>query len=254
MGIRNYLCRNFGWFCPPKPEPEPPSVIRRVEFDHNPFGLHAAGGGERLAAEAGCGWIREIVHWGQVEPSPGDYNWTDIDKYDNGIPVELIATLKPSHREAIDLDYDLLRQQYPERPWQFWEGMPKDVDRWKAFVREIVSRYNGWSSATPRRVNYWQIGNEPRWQWQSPLSLYPEFVRETTKAIRQANSNAKIILGGMTEGLKLAEQGTAEHLRQFGEFVVAVEEHVDYFDFHQYSRDPWSIETEAKFYRGRGMA
>jgi hypothetical protein len=127
------------------------------------------------------------------------------------------------------------------------------MQTWLAFVREVVERYDGDGHRDmpnlTRPIRYWQIGNEIRWQWQGTIDQYLDLLKQTADVIRDANPDARIVLGALTDALQIARTdltGGPEADRQGHQRTVEVVERVlkegadsyDIVDFHAYDDTP----------------
>jgi hypothetical protein len=229
------------------------------ERSHSPFGLHAAGGRESEARHLNAQFIRKIVLWQEGEPRPGQYRIAGGDseiRKIQGAGLDLVVTLRPTSRWGVEVDYAGLREQRPNQPWTRFSGPPRDMETWLAFVREVVERYDGDGHRDMpnlvRPIRYWQIGNEIRWQWQGSLDEYLDLLKQTAVVIRDANPDARIILGALTDALAIARTDTAQgsdaDSRGHRRTVEAVErvlkegsDSYDIVDFHAYDDTPTGL-------------
>lgn len=146
----------------------------------------------------GVHWTRgnQQLFWNIIEPEIGKgYNWdnsylTDsmIKRiYSHGNSVHWLGVfgvfsdgILLANNESIRNEFD-----YP--------------DEYKAFVKAAVERYDGdgIDDAAPGvKVKYWQIGNESSfWEEKGRASQdYIEFIKMISKAIKEADPEAKIVL------------------------------------------------------------
>lgn len=234
-----------------------PSAER--ERSHSPFGLHAAGGREAEARHLNAQFIRKIVLWQEGEPRPGDYRIAGGDSDIRRIQaagLDLVVTLRPTSRWGVDVDYAALSEQRPNQPWTRFSGPPRDMQKWLAFVREAVERYDGDGRrdmpGLTRPIRYWQIDNEVRWQWQGSLDQYLDLLNQTARTIREADPEAQIILGALTDALDIArtdlQQGPAAEREGHQRTVAAVQrvlkegsDSYDIVDFHAYDDTPTGL-------------
>ncbi len=180
-----------------------------------------------LLQELGVGWMRIPVRWDQIEPHPGVYRWKQVE--------EALA-----QHERSDPDLRIMVTVRAVSPWAGGKSSrgpqpkatlpPRDLNAYYQFMFGLASRGRA-------IVNCWQIENEedsPSW-WAGTAEQYLELLRTAHRAIRAADPNVKIALGGFTSELTtvaaLAARGVdkTEIARQLG------------------SRGPVSPKTEAYF-------
>jgi hypothetical protein len=150
-----------------------------------------------LLRELGVGWVRVPVNWGQVEPRRGDYNWAKVERamaaQRRSMPqVRVMVTLRAKSpwaggrgvREA-----DREKASFP----------PTDLDAYYEFVHGMAQRGRG-------LVEVWQIENEEEGRnwWAGTPEQYLTLLRTAHRAIRSADPQAKIMLGGFTSEMTTA--------------------------------------------------
>lgn len=124
--------------------------------------------------QLGCRWIRTDFDWAQTEPTPGRWEFRHLDR--------LCAAAQKEHVNILPiLDYDV--------PWAApaW----KNLDRWKHYVRTVVSRYP--------QLSYWEVWNEPNLPhfWPSPNpEHYALLLKETYTLLKQLNPSIKVLYAG----------------------------------------------------------
>jgi hypothetical protein len=169
--------------------PPPPPFQQRHVFpntDVNPYGANfflerevEAWKRERtvqMARDAGIGWARQEFIWAEIEPAPGEFNWS---KYD-----DIVALLQRNNIQVI------ARLDRPPA----WaranasatgsSGPPDDFEAYGRFVRAFAEHYRG-------KINYFQIWNEPNLgrEWNdAPIDPVAY-----TKLLKIAYQNAKAI-------------------------------------------------------------
>jgi polysaccharide biosynthesis protein PslG len=164
----------------------------------------------QLMAQAKVGNLRMPIGWEELEPSPGDYRFGDLDR----VVAEAAAqgiTLRPF--------------VFGTPPWardcrgipDFYCGSVTPMrtvlgrQRWPLFLEHLVSRYgpngsfwtdNGDAYSPPYTpIRAWEIWDEPN----SAIFLRPhptpdaylDLLRPASMAIREADPTAKIILAGL---------------------------------------------------------
>jgi len=139
-------------------------------------------------------WVRKPLHWRQVEPNnttPNNYNWSVYDNqylnaYNNGLKI--VATIEYNPDWAAD-NYEA--HINAEHIVDFVE-----------FVAAVVERYDGDgvddAPGSPV-VNYWEFYNEPDRdiRWGHYGAEYANMLSQVYPAIKQANPNAVVLMGGL---------------------------------------------------------
>jgi hypothetical protein len=143
----------------------------------------------RSVSRRGLRRWRVILAWGDIEPSRGRYNWSGFDTLvqrlnSRGVEVMFLLAGCPvwaCHRGGLG----------PPRT-------PSATAAWLRFVAAAVQRY--------RSVHYWQVMNEinGRDQWPNPsASDYARLLKRTSRAIRGADSGARVVLAGLGEKMTI---------------------------------------------------
>ena len=182
-----------------------------LHFD-SPFGFMPANFDFEHAREAGAYWDRpffELFEWGMIEPEPGRFNFRMTDEY---------------IREAQKYGFHILANIQPFAPWDqklchqdlpaIWspmgpqtKGKPCSIEAYKNFVIKMVERYDGDGKDDmpdlKYPIKYWEVANEPEMQ-QEPLVFfqgspedYFEILKATYEAVKEADSQAQVVQGGM---------------------------------------------------------
>lgn len=139
------------------------------------------------ARDAGIGWTRIALSYGNVEPRPNEYDWSNTDPLvselrDRGIRV--LARITPAvwwNTTAPPGQIGHL-QDYP----------PKDYHAFAQYVSDTVSRYRD-------DIHYWEVGNEMNTQtfWHSTPAEYAHLLAVAHDAIKSADPSAKVLIGGV---------------------------------------------------------
>jgi hypothetical protein len=141
--------------------------------------------------------LRFPVHWPQVEPLSGVYDFSRLDALvgaaaDRGIePLPFVVATPPW------LGSDAVRPP-------IWTARARAA--WKRFLRALVSRYGSdgtfWRGRERREpIRRWQIWNEPNfaifWHPRPAPAQYAKLLRLAAEAIRGRDPRAKIVLAGV---------------------------------------------------------
>jgi hypothetical protein len=146
-----------------------------------------------------------LLDWNKIEPYPGDMSYDANDAE--------VANLAGTCPGVVGrLGYTTFWNSprgifFPQ--YGFWEGdayqYPNDLKAWYNYVYETVRRYKG-------RLTHWEVWNEPdkaQDEIDMLLSKYLRLLQIASAAIRQANPNARIIMGSLGSG------GMRDYLEQF---------------------------------------
>jgi hypothetical protein len=130
---------------------------------------------------------------------------------------------------------------------------------WRAFVRAAAERYgrggvfwkdfeqNTGREALP--IEEWQIWNEPNatsyWPPKPDAREYATLVRETATALREADPEAEVVLGGM---FGTATVNSRKYLRTLYS-VEGIEEYFDSIAIHPYSPDVHGVKVQTRWLR-----
>lgn len=135
-----------------------------------------------LMKEAGIDWVRMDFLWNDIEPAPGQF---DFERYDF-----LVDEL---HKNGIHI----LGIVGYSANWagSSWNALPDEFSTFSHYAATVAARYKNW-------VRHWEIWNEPDHpeylQPQDNLKGYTELLKVTYPAIKSANPQAQVLLGGLT--------------------------------------------------------
>ena len=140
-----------------------------------------------LFRELGVPVWRGSFGWDDYEPEPGkfDFNW-----------LRQFAALADSTGISLRpyLGYTPPWAGRPGKDDQAWNDPPRDLNQWRRFVRAI----SGALAAYPSVKSY-EIYNEenvPLW-WDGTLGDYAGVLTAGAEAVRAADQDAQVLLGGM---------------------------------------------------------
>ncbi|WP_339138549.1 MAG: hypothetical protein WGN25_09630 [Candidatus Electrothrix sp. GW3-4] len=186
-----------------------------------------------FATDLGVRWDRSLNFvWTRIQPdlTTDQYDWPhDRQLRDAPHEIRLLANIMiggPRH-DARYGQYALSNRSF----------LPRDEQAYTKFVQNLVERYDGDGIADMPGlrvpIKYWQVDNEP----PHGLNDYAAFLQMTYKAIKEADPNAKVLIGGVP-GFPPVSQYIANFDRNYlpildelGQF----EEHCfDIFDLHWY--------------------
>ncbi|MEZ4870290.1 MAG: O-antigen ligase family protein [Caldilineaceae bacterium] len=144
----------------------------------------------RRLRQAGFGWVRQRIDWGQLERAPGEIAWEANDALlqdiqTAGLTPVIVLDGSPAWARA---PQDTGAQDQPLAP-------PADSATFARFVGAFASRYH-------TQLQFYQIWDEPNLtpHWGNRLIepvAYARLLRSAAQAIRQADPDAVIILGAL---------------------------------------------------------
>ena len=205
-----------------------------ADYEDSPFGFHPANiykigypdNGFVDAQNIGVRWHRPSVYafWFLIQPSLNDtiYDWTMHDEQYGLVPqgINILANIAPGNPRS------------PQRYTLQGSYVPVDEEKYSEFVRLTVERYDGDGTddmpGLTNPIKYWQVDNEPH----AGLSGFADLQRITYLAIKEADSNATVIIGGVAGFPN-------NYVRQFDSVYSSIlanlaGQYVDVFDFHWY--------------------
>lgn len=150
-------------------------------------------GDSRRIREAGIETVRFQVSWQATEVRPGEFDWSQPDRYVKTIG-EAGATPLPF--------FEGVPAWLPEHPSRSPLASSPAQDAWSSFVAAMVRRYGpGGDAQPPVPIRTWQLWNEPNldfpWGGPSDPGAYGRLVEAGANSIRAVDPNAKIMLAGL---------------------------------------------------------
>jgi hypothetical protein len=144
------------------------------------------------AKEAGISVAVSRYGWGEVEPSLGEYKWSDLD-------YEINKTKQQGFKYSVVLEIIHTNSlgRYPDGINFSKFDDPTFINAFKNFIKEFVNRYKG-------KIDYLWIGNEVgEYLHQSKNQLEPflRFYSEAETAIKSVDSKIKV---GIVDAYHLA--------------------------------------------------
>lgn len=151
---------------------------------NSPIGLSTESDG--LVAGLGVRWVRSFVPWNSFEPARGHLNEGLLHSFESGI--EGLPAGSRVILDIVDSPQWASGDANPATP-------PRDPSSYARFAGEIAKRLAG-------RVAAYEIWNEedaPMWWSSGPdAAAYAELLKATYPAIKAADPQATVVLGGMT--------------------------------------------------------
>src|SRR5690606_12247516 len=145
----------------------------------------------RLAAlrDAGFGWVRQRFDWREIEPAPGEFDWTEADRL-----VDAIAQAGLAPVAVLDGTPDWALAP-ADRIAQNGLAPPLDFAACARFAAAFAARYSD-------RIRYYQVWDEPNVapHWGSrhinPVE-YAWLLRTAAPAIRSSDADAVILTAAL---------------------------------------------------------
>lgn len=187
-------------------------VEKRLRAADSPFGFHPAsapGIGYSYAEDIGVSWDRGGLYlmWVLLQPDlskPSD--WGMSDRYFASLPPGILPlkNITIAHDGMVQVPN---RRKPPRRPGKksldvssYLDGTsyrPKDPKAYSLWVRSAVERYDGDGvddmPGLRNPAKHWQVDNEP----PRLRSGYSDLVLVTSAAIKQADPQSMVLIGGL---------------------------------------------------------
>lgn len=173
----------------------------------------------KLIDRLGVDLARADIGWGGLEKEPGKWNFKKSDEFRTQMTtagVQIQSVLGYTPQWASDGNGNA-------KNWEEWSKAAPRVDAYVNYVKTVVSRYK--DSGT-----YWEIWNEPDIGfWRSPTEKYTALFNAASKAIHEANPQAKVLNGGFA---LTTRQPNPDFLQKF--LPAADQTHWDVWAYHDY--------------------
>jgi catechol 2,3-dioxygenase-like lactoylglutathione lyase family enzyme len=180
--------------------PLPPNIKKLPPGFDTPEDIYAAGA--RWARYSG----KTGLAWDLVEKEPGVYDWSRYD-----------LMFSQAAAAGVNLLVDIHAYNKRDRPDAVIKKgigvaalLPNDMDGFLAFLEKAVERYDGDgvddAPGSPV-VKYWAVENEVDLKlfWGDTPENYAELLRQSYSTIKQANHQARVVMAGMSDPLRVQE-------------------------------------------------
>ncbi len=136
-----------------------------------------------LTRQAGFDWLKQQVVWADIERSPGQYDWGELDAivndtWNRGIHLILSVTKAPSFYTP-----------------NGGHGMPADPRDFFRFMQVMAARYNG-------KVDAYECWNEQNTAGETAGNIdpgaYVELLKWCYKGVKAGDPYAIVLYGGLT--------------------------------------------------------
>ena len=190
------------------------TTAKEMKQESSHFGFMPATLDFDSARQAGGNWDRpffELFGWGQIERSPGEFDFTEPDDYVRAAQendFNILANIQPFaawDQEANEGKFPEV--QSPDLRGGRTRAKPNDLEAYSKFVKRLVERYDGDGRDDmpdlKYPIRYWEVANEPEMQnppltfFQGPPEDYFEILKKTYEAVKSADPKAKVLNGGM---------------------------------------------------------
>jgi len=179
----------------------------------------------KVAGEKNAYWMRGFdVVWNVIEPEKGKYNWEENDRMltefkdgqaQGAYHLSIIWPYANWDQITCHSGKKYVATGHLKRGGEdLYMGAPCDMEAYSQFIREVVERYDGdGRDDMPDLkipVKYWEIINEPEMQgggfggagedlkfFVGTPQEYVEILETSYKAIKKADSSAKVLYAGM---------------------------------------------------------
>ena len=148
-------------------------------------------------------WLRQFARWDELEPQPGEFDWSGWDALVEQLrafpELELVVVLMNSPAWA--------RNQHPTRALTA-TAPPADLDSFAQFVSQFAARYSG-------EIDYYQVWDEPNlddaWGSLDPRPAeYIALLETARQAILRNDSTATIIAAALAPTTETSGQNISD--------------------------------------------
>lgn len=139
--------------------------------------------------QTGCGSLRIPIRWRVVEPKPGLWDFSRVDRVLEAIPanVSILATLMSVPSWANGVPVNTTNGWFDVYP-------PIQMATWSHYVARTVMHYQ-------HRIKHWEIWNEQNgvdfYRPEPDVKQYAELLRVAYVAAKTADPDCVVVLGGL---------------------------------------------------------
>ena len=200
-------------------------MAKAQEADPYPFGLGVylhrvmddsalLGRVADLAAGAGTGWTREEFEWSVIQPSPGSYDQTRLNRFDTMV----------DRAEARGIRIVGLIRGPSAWSGGYAPSTKAEYEDFADFAAFLAKRYQG-------RINHWEIWNEPNtarfWAPEPDPAAYAALLKKVYPAIRKAAPQAQVLAGALSDPQDL--------VYLYAMFAHGISDYLDILSVHPYT-------------------
>lgn len=128
------------------------------------------------------GWIKHQVRWSEIEPSPGNFQWGELD-----------AVVESANRYQMKTFLSVVSSPSWANPAGL-DGLPANLADFSNFMNVLANRYNG-------RVAAYEIWNEPNlnlfWGQDPDPAAYGRLLERAYNSVKANDPNALIVFAGL---------------------------------------------------------
>ncbi len=137
-----------------------------------------------LLEQAGVHVLRVSFGWDGLEPERGRFELAFWDAF--------VAATSAAGVRVIPYVAYTPRWEAPAGADDYWRRPPRDLDAFAEAMRVLAARYRG-------RIGSWEIWNEPDNPdfWRGSVAEYAALLSAGARAVRAADPDAKVVLGGI---------------------------------------------------------
>ena len=139
----------------------------------------------------GFTWVRQRFPWSEIEPAPGEFQWARWDHI-------VAETVRQGLQIVAVLDSP-----------PAWAGSPPDPEAFAQFAQALANHYMA-------QLVYYQVWHNPNlgdaWGGRPDAYGYTELLSAAAEAIRNADADARIVLGALAPNVETGPQNYAEDL------------------------------------------
>ncbi len=188
----------------------------------------------KMLDSANVHWVRLVLSWRDIQPTPTRWQWGDLR--------QRLDTLSSHNLKILAIFYKLpdwaSSAPYGTNPTFVPFYAPRDTLEWIAYIDSTVRKFKD-------IISHWEIWNEPDGGFfYAPISgtkhlKYVEVLRTAYRAIKNADSTATVLIGGLTSQIGFFPKRV---------FLDSIFAHgaAEYFDvmnvhFYRYEDNPVSV-------------
>lgn len=170
---------------------------------NKPFGIVFPQDGSEFTKDMGVQHIRELTKWQDLEPTKGNYDFSELEagiKLYQPQNIEIVITLVPCSEWG---GFKKTNQNKKHCA----TGLPEDLNAWNKMFSTVVEKTDGDGfndfKDLKYPINHFQVGNE-FWAWEDTNENYVKLLKTSSEQIKNANPNAKVVLGALSGANVLA--------------------------------------------------
>jgi len=145
-----------------------------------------------------------FFRWGLIEKSPGEYDWSETDKY--------VKWCGENRRLPVAVIWPYAEWDQVQTYGGYYQKVPGNLDAYKEFVKKLVERYDGDGiddmPGLIYPIKYWEVLNEVTTRvwggtvlgfFNGTAEEYYKILKITYEAIKEADPEAKVLNAGIAD-------------------------------------------------------